>query len=119
MSIKDEILDDRVQLIVADCHDNDERAMAWFYYIAEEISYPFRAKCISEMPSSPLLQDELVEVKDIASAETCEQTIFVQISWKNRSLSVPLEQLQGIDVSEVTQTVIEEWRYWADQGYSF
>ena len=119
MSIKDEILDDRVQLMVADCHNSDERAMAWFYYVAEEISYPFQAKCISEIHSSPLLKDEPVEVKDIASAEACEHAIFVQISWKNRSLAVPLEQLQGIDVSEVTQTVIEDWHYWANQGYSF
>lgn len=76
MPINDEILDDRVQLIVADCHDSDERAMAWFYYVAEEISYPFQAKCISEIPSSPLLKDEAVEVRDIASAEACEHTIF-------------------------------------------
>ena len=38
MPIKNETLDNRVQLIVGDCHDSDERAMAWFYYVAEEIS---------------------------------------------------------------------------------
>jgi|TARA_B100000315_G_C14434057_1_gene521542 hypothetical protein len=119
MPTRDEILDDRVQLIVADCHDVDERAMAWFYYVAEEISYPFRARCIVEIPSSPLLRDEEVEVQDIASAGACEHTIFVQISWHQRVLAVPLEQLQGIDVNEATQTVIEDWCYWANHGYSF
>ena len=34
-------------------------------------------------------------------------------------MAVPLSQLKGIDVSDKTKEVIEDWHYWCQRGYEF
>lgn len=45
--------------------------------------------------------------------------MYVNIQWKDRSFSVPLEQLQPLDVDEQTVEAVEDWRYWVERGYEF
>ena len=52
----------------------------------------------------------------MAPVEECDHEMFVMIQWKSRTFGVPLIQLQGIDVDEMTQQAIEDWHYWVDQG---
>ena len=39
--------------IIVDCHDEEERAMGWYYYLDEQLEFPFTATCIVKRPSSP------------------------------------------------------------------
>jgi Calcium binding len=39
------------------------------------------------------------------------------IPWERRPLAVPLAQLEGIAVDELTRQVIQDWHYWVAQGY--
>ena len=105
--------------VVVDAHDEEERAMGWYYYIADQLTFPFQATCIAARRISPLQPDEVVEVTGIASADECEHEMFVDVQWQGRSFAVPLSQLEGIDVDEVTQEVIEDWHYWVGRGYEF
>ena len=46
---EDEVIEDRILMdIVVDAYDKEERAMGWFYYIAEGLEFPFQAKCIDK-----------------------------------------------------------------------
>ncbi len=105
--------------VVVDAYDSEERAMGWYYYISDNCEFPFKAKCIEKIRISPLDLDEKVDVLSVASADECEKKIFVEIKWSDRTLAVPLSQLNGIDVSDKTKEVIEDWHYWCQRGYEF
>ena len=105
--------------IIADAYDEEERAMGWYYYLADMLVFPFRAKCIHTRPHSPLEEDEVVEVVGMALEKKCLREIFVEIKGDEQNISVPLAQLQGIAVDEETQEAIEDWHYWVGRGYGF
>ncbi|WLE98009.1 MAG: calcium-binding protein [Candidatus Electrothrix communis] len=117
---KDEERENRIDLeVVVDACDKVERAMGWFYYLAEQCEFPFQARCIVERSISPLLVDEEVEVLSEAPAEECEKELFVKIQWKEHQLAVPLSQLSVIEASSTSRQIVEDWQYWVQQGYEY
>ena len=117
---KNEEIEDRILMdVVVDAYDREERAMGWFYYVADGLEFPFQAKCIAKKSTSPLKIDEEVTVVDIASAEDCESKIFVTIKYNEDSLAVPLVQLEIIDDKPDSKIIIEDWHYWIGRGYGF
>ena len=117
---KDENIEDRILMdVVVDAYDREERAMGWFYYVAEGLEFPFQAKCIAKKSTSPLKVDQEVTVIDIASGEDCESKIFMKITYDEDVLSVPLEQLEMLDDKPDSKIIIEDWHYWIGRGYEF
>ena len=117
---ENEAIEDRIVMdIVVDAYDREERAIGWFYYVADGLEFPFQAKCINKKSTSPLKVGEEVTVVDIASADDCESKIFVIIKYAEDSLAVPLAQLEMIDVKPGSKTIIEDWHYWIGRGYEF
>jgi hypothetical protein len=114
-----EIREERINDLLADCHGEDENSSAWFYYLAEEVTFPFNAKCIKKLSNSPLKENEEVEVIDIDCDIDIMKGIFAQIKWEGRDLSVPFEQLLPIDTDEESLEIIKDWHYWVEKGYHF
>ena len=107
---KDEEREERINMeIVVDANGPEEQAMGWYYYLADTMNFPFSARCVARCTISPLELGEEVEVVEIPPAEECEHEMFVMIRWKSRKLTVPLIQLEGIDVDEEMQQAIEDW----------
>ncbi len=52
--------------IVVDAYGEEERAMGWYYYLADKLQFPFKATCIAERTVSPLSVGDLVEVVKMA-----------------------------------------------------
>ena len=105
--------------VVVDAYDSEERAIGWYYYVSDECDFPFKARCITERRKSPLSVNNKVEVLGTSPAEECEREIYVDIRLNDRKLAVPLSQLEGIDTSEETKRVIEDWHYWVKREYEF
>ncbi|MCI5130697.1 MAG: calcium-binding protein [Candidatus Electrothrix sp. EH2] len=105
--------------VVVDAYDSEERAMGWFYYLAEQCEFPFQARCIEERSISPLVVDEEVKVISEAPAEECEKELFVEVQWKDRQLAVPLSQLSVVEASSTSRQIVEDWQYWVQQGYEY
>ena len=105
--------------VIVDAYDDEERAMGQYYYLEDQLNFPFKAKCFRERSISPLKKDDTVEVTGLPSTEECLREMFVQIKWEGRQFAVPLSQLEGIKVDESTQQGIEDWHYWVAQGYQF
>ena len=80
--------------IVVDAYSEEERAMGWYYYLEDQLRFPFRANCIVRRETSPLVIGEEVEVIKMAPEAECEHEMLVMIRWQRRSLTVPLEQLK-------------------------
>jgi Calcium binding len=106
--------------IVVDAYDAQERAMGWYYYLEEQLQFPFTATCIAKRAISPLHVKDEVEVIGMHGEEECEHEMFVTIRWEKAGLAVPLSQLKPISATdEQTKQAIEDWHYWVTMGYEF
>lgn len=105
--------------VVVDAYDETERAMGWYGYLDEELTFPFKAKCVRKRPVSPLSKGEVVEVVRMAPESECELEMFAMVRWQRRILGVPLAQLVGMDVDGKTKQALDDWYYWVEKGYQF
>ena len=48
--------------VVVDACNEEERAMGWYYYAADNIAFPFKARCVLKRSTSPLKVGDRVEV---------------------------------------------------------
>ena len=118
---KDAEREERIRMeIVVDAYGPEEQAMGWYYYLEDQLQFPFVARCIAERSISPLRTGDEVEVVGMAPEDECEHEIFVMTTWQQRALAVPLSQLEAAnDVDEETRQAVEDWHYWVERGYEF
>jgi hypothetical protein len=108
--------------IIVDAYGPEEQAMGWYYYLERVLDFPFPARCRVARAISPLQSGERVTVTGMAPEEECEREMFVKVRWQDRSLAVPLAQLEvrgSRAVDTETREAIADWHYWLDQGYCF
>src|SRR5690242_2601569 len=108
--------------IIVDAYGPEEQAMGWYYYLDGALHVPFPARCRAARAISPLRTGERITVTGMAPEAECEHEMFVEIRWRDRTLAVPLAQLEvrgirGVDAE--TREAIADWHYWLDQGYMF
>jgi hypothetical protein len=117
----DESREHRIEMeIVVDAYGEVERAMGWYCYLQDKLTFPFLARCIARRMTSPLKVGDEVEVLDMAPDEECEREMFVVVRWGEReSLAVPLSQLEVIHADDETEEAAHDWLYWANKGYQF
>jgi len=120
MNEKDEAREERIYMeAIVDAHDSEERAMGWYYYLDDKITFPFTAECIAAEKRSPLKSGERVKVLKMAGEDLCEHDMYVDISWKGESLAIPLAQVLPVKASDDTDEAVRDWHYWKAQGYLF
>jgi len=105
--------------VVVDAYGEEERAMGWYYYAANNIAFPFKARCSLKRSTSPLKAGDVVEVTGMAAEDDCMQELMVLIKWDDEDLAVPLIQLESPGSTGLTRQVLADWKYWVDRGYSF
>jgi hypothetical protein len=106
--------------IVVDAYGQDERAMGWYYYLEDQLQFPFDATCFAKRPISPLRVNDLVEVIGMPGENECVREMFVTIRWEKDSLAVPLSQLRPTgDTDEQTRRAVGDWHYWVRMDYEF
>ncbi|MBA2521184.1 MAG: calcium-binding protein, partial [Chloroflexia bacterium] len=101
--------------IIVDAYEPEEQALGWYYYLENNVSVPFRAKCSVERVISPLRVDDEVEVVGMAPEDECEHEMFVMTRWEQRDLAVPLAQLAGIDIDDESRQALDDWSYWVER----
>jgi len=115
---RDEERENRIESeAVVDAYGPEEQALGWYYYIEDKITFPFTASCIEERRISPLKKGEQVTVTSMAPEDDCMHEMFVEIEWQDRSLGVPLAQLEPLKVDASTLEAIADWHYWIKRGY--
>ena len=107
------------QEIVVDAYNAEEQAMGWYYYLEEQLRFPFRAKCVASRAISPLRKGQEVDIVGLAPADECESEMFITVPWEKRTLAVPLAQLEPIQADQATKQAVGDWHYWVEQGYEF
>ena len=117
---KDEEREERIQMeIIVDAYGPEEQALGWYYYLDENLHFPFSARCVARRTISPLEPGDKVEVVGMPPEEDCEHEMFVLIRRKSDQFGIHLMQLEGIKVDEETKQAIEDWHYWVGRGYEF
>lgn len=107
---KDEEREERIAMeAIVDAYSPEEQAMGWYYYLEDKIIFPFKAQCVKERSTSPLQKDEKVEVSGMAPEDDCMCEMFMMINWMNRTLGVPLAQLEPLQTDEETEEAIADW----------
>ena len=116
---KDSERENRITMeIIVDAYGPEEQAMGWYYFLQDNISFPFRAICIVEMRTSHLRPGDKVKILEMAPEDDCEHEMFVETTWRGRKLAVPLAQVQPIEsTDEKTKEAVADWHYWIARGY--
>src|SRR4051794_41938732 len=116
---RDEAREHRILMeIVVDAYDQAERAMGWYAYLEDTLNTPFLTRCVKERAISPLRVGDEVEVVGMAPEDECEREMFVTTPWEHqRTLAVPLSQLEVVRADEETSQAVEDWHYWVEMGY--
>jgi len=70
---------------------------------------------VSPSKESPLEEGETVRVVGMSPTDPTLSQMFVTIEWMDRTLGVPLEQLEPIEASSKTDQAIADWQYWLDR----
>src|SRR5215208_621993 len=104
----DEAREHRIHMeIIVDCYGEEERAMGWYCYLQDKLTFLFLARCIAKRATSPLKVEDEVEVLRMAPDEECEREMFVVVRWEGEGLAVPLSQLEVIrDADDETQEAV-------------
>ena len=105
--------------IVVDAYGALEQSTGWYYYLEDNLKFPFPATCVKKRTISPLKLKDNVEVVGMPPEVECEREMFVSIKWEGRRFSVPLDQVQCVRCDKKTKQAIEDWHYWVKQGYQF
>jgi hypothetical protein len=105
--------------VVVDAYGEKERAMGWYYYAADNIAFPFKARCALKRATSPVKAGDVVEVTGMAAEDDCMQELMVLIKWDDEDLAVPLIQLESPSSTGLTKQVLADWKYWVNRGYMF
>ena len=117
---REEAREERITMeIVVDAYNEDERALGWYYYLENTLTFPFLARCRVKRAISPLHVGDEVEVIGMAPEEDCAAEMFVMMRWERDGLGVPLAQLAVLHADAATRQAVEDWHYWIDQGYAF
>ncbi len=105
--------------IIVDAYDEAERDMGWYYYLEENLQFPFAASCVFKRATSPLQVKDEAEVLGMASEDECEHEMFINIRWGKGELAVPLSQLRPIDAGPETMQAVEDWQYRVKKATGF
>ena len=117
---EDVIREERIVMeVVVDAYGKPERAMGWYYYLAEKIVFPFYAKCIYFDKRSPLEVGDEIDALQLSGEKYCEHEIYVDMPWEGRVLAIPLAQIRPLATDDETVEAVEDWHYWVKKGYRF
>jgi hypothetical protein len=77
-SRKNKSREERIAMeIIVDAYGPQEQAMGWYYYLEDNLQFPFTAVCCAKRAISPLKVKDEVDVLRMAPAEECEEERIV------------------------------------------
>ena len=72
---RDPIREDRIENeAIVDAYGSEEKAMSWYYYLESKLTFPFHARCIRSLATSPMQKGEAVEAEQRALYQRLIQT---------------------------------------------
>jgi len=104
---------------IVDAYGSEEQALGWYYYLEECMTFPFKARCTASRKTSSLKVGEVAEVLEMADEYDCMSDMIVIIRFGDRTVGVPLAQLEPTAGDPTMIEAIKDWHYWVSRGYEF
>ena len=102
--------------VIVDCYDEYEMSMGWFYYLYDNLTFPFKAIFLYDSEIGDFKKGDIILVNsDKDNISIYDFVATVEVSKDEDIYEIPLMMLQGVDCSEATNQVIEDWRYWCKE----
>ncbi len=121
--VEDPERENRIRMeAVVDAYGEDERALGWYYYLEDNICFPFKARIRKKRGVNPLKEGASVTVLGMADEDECGQEMFVTIETgrDGEAYDVPLDQIEPLPTAgEETLEAVLDWHYWKARGYLF
>ncbi len=114
--MKNELFDEKIRNeVVVDCRDDYEQNMSWFYYLEEELEFPFIAyvpvKLIEQTAGQVCRKVNVIGLKETDFGDKFE--LKVETEFDRYIMEFPLAVLRDIRASDEVIEAIELWQYWA------
>ena len=108
----DPIRENRIDYeIVVDAYDESERAMGWYCYLQDKITFPFLAKWKKKAKKTGLITEKEVEVLGMASEEDRESNIYVELAYtgeQDDTFIANLSDIEAINLDPDTKEAIAD-----------
>lgn len=101
--------------VLVDAYTAEEVALGWYYYLDEQLQFPFAAIWLDNRRTSTTA-GQPVQVLRLASEEDCEQDMIVEFAYEDDEFSTGLSEIVAPEADPETQQAIADWHYWCDQG---
>ena len=117
---EDPVREDRILFeIVVDAYNETERALSWYYYLQDQIKFPFFAICHSGNLPPKLEPLQRVKVVSLAPEDDCMSDIFALVRVGKSNVRAPLSQLKPDCQDHDTCQAVADWHYWKGRGYEY
>lgn len=102
--------------VIVDCYDEEEVSTAWFYYLADNMTMPFKARIIGDRRVGSLQVGDIVEIVSVVeNLGNCRNyRAVIEVKKDETLFEIPLERIEAIDANEETYEMVEDWRYWCE-----
>ena len=115
MKGKDADRDHRIDYeVIVDCYDDDEVAMGWYYYLSENMSFPFKAEVVVKQRNGTKIRKQVDVLEFEAEEGDWDMNFQVGVAehGDNDVFYVPVLDLENMKANAKTMEVVEDWRYW-------
>lgn len=107
--------------ITVDCYDDYEKKMGWYYYLQDELDFPFIAYMPVKMKnqrSNTLISSE-IEIIGLLGEDFIYRynDIMVEAELGEYIMNFPLSEIKNIKSSPENIAIISLWKYWFEKQY--
>jgi|SRR5271156_6382750 len=102
--------------IIVDAYGPEEQAMGWYYYLEENMQFPFQAQCIATHPTS---QRRVCRSPTPGARRRMQQRHARDDPMARPEHGRPALAVEGRRRGSINETAIQDWHYWIEQGYCF
>ena len=116
--MKNKLFEEKIRSeIIADCNDDYDMKMAWFYYLQDDMEFPFIASVkLKNVKKKELLKE--INVIGLSMGDSDIEKVFdmkVEAEFEGYIIEFPIAKLQEAKASESTIEIIEIWKYWVKE----
>jgi len=100
--------------IVIDCNDEYDQNMSWFYYVQDEIEFPFIAYIELRKKELGKIYKKIKVLELSTDDSNFEKNFDIKVNaeFDQYIMEFPLSKLEDIRASESIVEIIELWKYW-------
>lgn len=106
--------------VIVDCYDEYEMAMGWFYYLNDNLKFPFKASIVGDIKIDSLQEGDSIIVTEFINSSKDDVSMynFLPTVWIEKGehiYDIPLVNVKSVDCDDDTFNTIEDWRYWCEK----